>query len=170
MLGWIWLLQLIQSSLNLLIWIVMLPCICIPLMLRKCQNSLQNLKDSVTGHIGISAKELKAVHSIICLPISHIINLSFKAGIFPQVLKDTIVTPVHKGEIQAGYIQLQACLSPNCSFWSLWKIDVQSFIYLFWTLEIYYTGTNIVFMHITLLMWHYSEFLNLFPEPGRIRE
>lgn len=52
----------------------------------------------MAGYDGMSARVLRALHSIISLPIAHIINLSFKVGVSPQALKDAVVTPIHEGK------------------------------------------------------------------------
>lgn len=52
--------------------------------------------DSATGPDGISARILKQFKEILVTPITHIINLSLKQAIFPNICKIATVIPIHK--------------------------------------------------------------------------
>lgn len=69
-----------------------------PTTSEEVLNCINNLKDSSVGLDGIKAVLLKAIGPMIARPLSHIINLLFECGIFPQQLKSAIVTPIHKGK------------------------------------------------------------------------
>ncbi len=57
----------------------------------------QKLKSKLSsGHDDISTKLLKATIDIICIPLAHIINVSFESGIVPNQLKIAKVVPVYK--------------------------------------------------------------------------
>jgi hypothetical protein len=45
---------------------------------------------------GISLKLLKFVCNEVCIPLAHIFNLSFEAGIFPSKLKINRTVPIFK--------------------------------------------------------------------------
>ena len=54
-----------------------------------------------TGLNSIPTQILKVSNQIICKPLTHLINLSFSNGIFPDLLKNSNVIPVFKrGENQ----------------------------------------------------------------------
>lgn len=53
--------------------------------------------ESSPGWDGISTKFLKKSRDFMVPLISQLVNLCFKAGIFPEAFKRSIVTPVHKG-------------------------------------------------------------------------
>jgi hypothetical protein len=57
-------------------------------------NSLELGKSS--GFDGISAKVVKATKLVITPILVHLFNLSFSSGIFPQILKRTVVIPIFK--------------------------------------------------------------------------
>ena len=40
----------------------------------------------------------KEILSAVILPLQHIINLSFKTGVFPSAFKEARIIPLHKGE------------------------------------------------------------------------
>lgn len=67
-----------------------------PTTADEIQSIINGLREGAAGQDGISARVIKAISSHIYLPLSHIINLSFSAGTFPQVVKEAVVTPVHK--------------------------------------------------------------------------
>lgn len=67
---------------------------CIPDDVFKIISFLNNTNS--VGYDDISTKILKSVARIICSPISHIINLSISSGVFPELLKISIIKPVHK--------------------------------------------------------------------------
>lgn len=61
-------------------------------------NILKSLKtDSAPGWDNIPTKFLKSVGPVVAPIISHLANLCFTKGIFPNLLKTSIITPVHKG-------------------------------------------------------------------------
>ena len=61
------------------------------------KSQLENLKtNKATGIDDISAKFLKMAATIICKPLSHLLNLSIKTGIYPEMLKKAKVTPIFK--------------------------------------------------------------------------
>ena len=64
-------------------------------MVRQFLNKLEANKASVID--GISATILKYCGDYMVLPITFIINNSIAKGIFPTVLKETYVLPLHKG-------------------------------------------------------------------------
>ena len=47
---------------------------------------------------GSSSKIVKEILSAIILPLQHIINLSFKTGVFPAAFKEAQIVPLHKGD------------------------------------------------------------------------
>jgi hypothetical protein len=53
--------------------------------------------NSSSGHDNISSNTLKKVNNFVSSPLSHIFNLSLEHGIFPDVLKKAVVTPIYKG-------------------------------------------------------------------------
>ena len=53
--------------------------------------------NSASGWDGIPTKLLKCCKDLFAPIISHLTNLCFKTGEFPQALKRSVVTPVHKG-------------------------------------------------------------------------
>lgn len=65
-----------------------------PLEILKIVMSLKNSKS--VGYDGIDTNTIKSCAKYICEPLSHIINLSFEEGHFPEKLKYSIVKPLHK--------------------------------------------------------------------------
>lgn len=60
-------------------------------------TAIVNLKEASPGIDQISARHLKLVVGVICEPLSVIINLAFKNGIFPNSLKVAkVIIPVYK--------------------------------------------------------------------------
>lgn len=57
-------------------------------------NSLKNTASS--GNDNISSKILKQNIPSLAAPLTHICNLAISTGIFPQVLKQSVITPIHK--------------------------------------------------------------------------
>ena len=49
-----------------------------------------------TGLDGLTPKILKLASHIIYLPLSHIINMSFKYDTFPKILKQSRISPIFK--------------------------------------------------------------------------
>ena len=50
-----------------------------------------------SGPISIPLRLLKVAVDLILTPLSHIINISFATGVFPDILKVAKVLPLHKG-------------------------------------------------------------------------
>ena len=67
-----------------------------PTYKKEVENVLKTLKTDTPGFDDISPKQLKHSSSIISTPLAHIINLSLKSGIFPDLLKKAKVIPVFK--------------------------------------------------------------------------
>ncbi|KAG6440382.1 hypothetical protein O3G_MSEX001260 [Manduca sexta] len=65
-----------------------------PEEVSKIILSLKNTTS--TGIDNLSTNIIKKVHSIICYPLSFIINLCFEEGVFPKPLKLSIVKPIFK--------------------------------------------------------------------------
>lgn len=60
-------------------------------------NTIMSLKNSQSvGYDDIDTKCLKTCATLLCAPLCHIINLSFSQGAFPNLLKVSIVKPLHK--------------------------------------------------------------------------
>ena len=61
---------------------------------------LRNIKDlkssDFTDTLGLSSNILKKLSSHIITPLCYLINLSFSSGSFPDLLKEAIITPIHK--------------------------------------------------------------------------
>jgi hypothetical protein len=58
---------------------------------------IMTLKNSkASGYDSITTKVLKSCAQYICIPLAHVINLSFVEGIFPEKLKLSIVKPLFK--------------------------------------------------------------------------
>lgn len=51
---------------------------------------IKNLKESTGGKNGVRAEEIKAIAPSSVKPLIYAINASFKQGIFPQAVKDTV--------------------------------------------------------------------------------
>lgn len=62
----------------------------------EIEGYLRALKTSTPGYDDISPKILKHTSTLVSTPLSHIINLSLSAGIFPNRLKKAKVIPIHK--------------------------------------------------------------------------
>jgi hypothetical protein len=67
---------------------------CIPHDIFKIINNLRNTNS--VGYDGISVRVIKSVNSYICNHLSHIINLSIESGVYPELLKVSVVKPIHK--------------------------------------------------------------------------
>lgn len=57
---------------------------------------IRNLWNSAAGHDHVTIQVLKFVNEIIAIPLSYIINLSFKPGVVLYALKKAIVSPIFK--------------------------------------------------------------------------
>ena len=55
------------------------------------------LPNKSTGPTSVPLRLLKDVADLIITPLCHIINLSFRLEIFPEILKISKVVPIHKG-------------------------------------------------------------------------
>ena len=62
----------------------------------ECSNIIQILKNSNNPIDKIPPRIFKVFRQHLSIPISKIINCSFSKGIFPNLLKHAIVTPIHK--------------------------------------------------------------------------
>ena len=63
---------------------------------REVLKIIEQLKNSSSGIDQLKPKVIKEVKSIIIKPLTHLINLSLKKGIFPDKLKEAVITPVFK--------------------------------------------------------------------------
>ena len=72
--------------------IFLLPCT--PTEIIDIANKLAN--SNSTGLDGFKAKIVKNIISLVATPLSDIFNISFQNGIFPEILKNAKVTPIHK--------------------------------------------------------------------------
>ena len=59
---------------------------------------IANLNDGSPGKDGVTAKTLKTVSDAVATPITHLANLSFIQGVFPQDLKNALVCPIYKAK------------------------------------------------------------------------
>jgi hypothetical protein len=59
-------------------------------------NELAN--SNSTGLDGFKVKIIKKIISQVAIPLSNIFNISFQNGIFPEILKNAKVTPIHKAD------------------------------------------------------------------------
>lgn len=65
---------------------------------EEVEGIIRNLKsDSAPGWDGISTKFLKYFNKELAPVVAHLANLCFKNGVFPDPLKQSVITPVHKG-------------------------------------------------------------------------
>ena len=69
-----------------------------PVVDNDVKSIIKCLKDSTSGWDAISAKVVKATHSSFITPLTHIMNLSLRYGIFPAELKIARVIPLFKSE------------------------------------------------------------------------
>ena len=65
---------------------------------REVKNAINSLKNSRTQDFyGISNLVVKkCANSSICEPLAKAINMSFEEGIFPSILKTTMILPIYK--------------------------------------------------------------------------
>lgn len=59
-------------------------------------NIIGNLKDSAAGPDRLKPKVIKLVKHELVVPIKHVVNTSLKKGIFPDKLKEALITPIYK--------------------------------------------------------------------------
>ena len=57
---------------------------------------IKNLKNSSHGHDQVKSQVVKYIAPQLTFPLTHLINLSLKAGIFPDKLKKAVITPIYK--------------------------------------------------------------------------
>ena len=69
-----------------------------PVVENEVKSIIKCLKDSSSGWDAISAKVVKATHSSFITPLTHIMNLSLRYGIFPAELKIARAIPLFKSE------------------------------------------------------------------------
>ena len=67
-----------------------------PLTECECLKLIKKLKNTKTPIDQISVKIFKLISNLVVYPLCKVINLSFTAGIFPQILKLARITPVFK--------------------------------------------------------------------------
>ena len=66
---------------------------------RDVCKKLKNLNPKkATGHDNIPPKLVKIGASILCKPITYLVNMSIKTSVFPDTLKRAEVTPIYKKE------------------------------------------------------------------------
>lgn len=70
-----------------------------PLDIYTIMKTLKNTKS--TGFDDICVLVIKSVSHIIAPILSHVINMCFEQGIFPSVLKTTIIKPLHKKDVKS---------------------------------------------------------------------
>ena len=63
---------------------------------HKCMKIINKMKITKTNLDSMPVKIFKQLSSILCHPISSLINLSFKQGVFPESLKLACITPIFK--------------------------------------------------------------------------
>ena len=68
----------------------------VPTNEREISNIILNIKNSLPGHDGISAKVIKLIIDILAPPLTYITNLSLNEGVFPSELKIAQVLPLYK--------------------------------------------------------------------------
>lgn len=73
-----------------------------PTTSEEILECIDNLKDCAAGEEWIKASLLKAICPDISGLLVHVVNLFFKEGQFPQILKDAIIMPVHKGKARSN--------------------------------------------------------------------
>ena len=59
---------------------------------------ITNLSDGAPGNDGVTANPLKIVSDVVVTPITHLANLSFLQGVFPQDLKIALICPIYKAK------------------------------------------------------------------------
>ena len=77
------------------------PCNCnsmflFPVTGKECYNIMMKLTNSKTSTDQISMKVMKKLAHNLSIPICKLINISFKKGVFPDVLKIACITPISK--------------------------------------------------------------------------
>ena len=67
---------------------------------NEVKSVIANLNDGSPGKDGVTAKTLKTVSDAVATPTTHLANLSFIQGVFPQDLKTLLYAPYIKQKIQ----------------------------------------------------------------------
>ena len=67
-----------------------------PVNVNEVEMQLRNLSNTAPGYDDIPPKLLKQISTLISIPLTHIINLCFQSGTFPDKLKIAKVVPLHK--------------------------------------------------------------------------
>ena len=67
-----------------------------PTNISEIKKCLQALKSNTPGVDEISPRILQHVNEALAVPLTHIVNLSLKHGIFPDHLKKAKVIPIYK--------------------------------------------------------------------------
>ena len=65
---------------------------------NEVKRVIANLNDGSPWKDGVTAKTLKTVSDAVATPITHLANLSFIQGVFPQDLKNALVCPIYKAK------------------------------------------------------------------------
>ena len=69
-----------------------------PISPNEIIHTLPNLSNSIaTGSDDLSPQSLKCNADLIKHQLAYICNLSFSQGVFPKLLKNALVAPIHKG-------------------------------------------------------------------------
>ncbi|ENN74510.1 hypothetical protein YQE_08909, partial [Dendroctonus ponderosae] len=67
------------------------------LTFNEVRDAMDSLKAKNAQDIfGLNMKVIKTVKNVILIPLTKLINVCFKANVFPDVLKKAIVVPIHK--------------------------------------------------------------------------
>ena len=69
-----------------------------PVTPTEITSKISKLKNSLYGLHNIPERIFQLAYHSLCHPLSEIINHSFSSGIFPDILKVAMVTPVYKSE------------------------------------------------------------------------
>lgn len=67
-----------------------------PIKDKELMDIFQSLKNTSAGYDGIKPKILKEIVEEILQPMLFLTNMSLKKGVFPNVLKVAVITPIHK--------------------------------------------------------------------------
>ena len=59
---------------------------------------ITNLSDGAPGKDGVTEKPLKIVPDVLVTIITHLANLSFLQGVFPQYIKIALICPIYKAK------------------------------------------------------------------------
>ena len=67
-----------------------------PVTSEEIISIISSLKDSACGPDRLKPKVIKHIKNELVIPLKHILNISLKKGIFPEKLKEALVTPIFK--------------------------------------------------------------------------